>query len=300
MTKVFQTFMIATLAGTSLSGCAIFSGKEVWPGDRTFVQFMTTPIGELLRGAPEEEVQFANETETEELVVETTAVETDKTEVVQSVEVVESEIKEDALDWDDVVVDYLDAPVTATTTKVETVKVKSAEPVIETVEIRETDRVLSQAEIRSMLAKSGGSHSGTVTTQTTSYQSGTLPALRPASTVTTSSSGTVSSMSSSSTSTTTTSSMTVHSAPTSTSYLTVDNDVSYVLMGGGASLADWRACEAKTGTYWTFDDETHVGRLNPSFETCMTSQNYKVETSIETEVIQPSEPVTVTTTSTFP
>lgn len=91
------------------------------------------------------------------------------------------------------------------------------------------------------------------------------------------------------------------SSSSSSNVLFVGSDISSVRMGGGASWIDWRACEAKTGSYWSFDEETHIGKLNPAFEQCMTAQNYEVVTSIKTEVIQPtSAPVTVTTQSTLP
>ncbi|MEL6688368.1 MAG: hypothetical protein AAFP97_12210 [Pseudomonadota bacterium] len=356
MTKFVQTFMIATLAGTSLSGCAVFNGKEVWPGERTFVQFMTTPIGELLRRAPAEETQFANETTTEETVVEVA----ENSETFETVEVTEAIIHEDALAWDDVVEDYLDAPLTRTQTNVQAVETTT--PAIEIIEGEVTTRVLSNEELRALLRSSGSSttysgtstHSGmstvksggavtttqtvapitqTVTVTESSYaQSGSEAGLTqadlqsmlrhsggiktkykqseyaplrtgvktvssPATTTIHSSSSSMSSSSVGRASVDHAGLQTTSSTTTST-YATVDTDISYVRMGGGASLEDWRACEAKFGNYWAFDDDTHVGMLNPDFERCMTSQDYEVETSIKTEIIQPtSAPVTTTRTT---
>lgn len=363
MTKFVQTFMIATLAGTSLSGCAVFNGKEVWPGERTFVQFMTTPIGELLRRAPAEETQFANETTTEEVVVEVA----ENSETVQSVKVTEMTVADDAVTWDDVVEDYLDAPLTRTQTTVQTVETTTT-PAIEIIEGEVTTRVLSNEELRALLRRSGSSttytgtstqsaHSGmstvasggtVTTTQTvapitqtvtvtessyahsgaqagltqadlqsmlrhsggikTKYKQSEYAPLRtgvktvssPATTTIHSSSSSMSSSSVGGASIDHAGLQTTSSTTTST-YATVDTDISYVRMGGGASLEDWRACEAEFGNYWAFDNDTHVGKLNPDFERCMTSQNYDVETSIKTEIIQPtSAPVTTTRTSKLP
>lgn len=355
--------MITAIAGSSLSGCAAFNKSSVWPGDRTFVQFMVTPIGELLRGAPDEDVQFANETETEIELAEAETVKEIKT--VKTVETSEAMSRNDALTWDDVVVDYIDEPSLKTDSKMtsttsistQTVETRS-QPLVETVSMETTSRVLSEEEVRALLRRSSAtqanastlalagarssSYSSTPSTKTVSVtetrttKAGSLKeglsqadlqsmlrhsggietkykqseyvgraSTQPKTTTKTTTSSSYSSASSmsgsASMSSSMSSSMSGSSSASGANFLSIGNDISFVRMGGGASLMDWRACEAKTGSYWSFDDETHIGTLNPAFEQCMTAQNYEVETSIKTEVIQPtSAPVTVTTQSTLP
>ena len=353
MTQFTRALLVTALSATSLSGCAIFHDGEVWPGDRTFVQFLTTPIGELLRGTPDEDVQFANETDADDMLVEAEAVETvEAVKVVETGKTEETMSRSEALTWDDVAIDYLNEPVASThstTTRttssstrtggVTTVETTSR-PIVETVSVETTSRVLSDAEVQALLRRSGASQvSGSTqtvssslstspvtktvsVTETRTSKTGSLKAaasqaelqsmlrqsggvgtqytqseyVRSTTTQPTTTMQTSSSSYSSSSSLAGGLSSTSSSSSSSPKYLTVGSDISSVRMGGGASWVDWRACEAKTGTYWTFDNETHVGRLNPAFETCMTSQNYEIETSTKTEIIPATvAPVTVTT-----
>ncbi|MGB3455518.1 MAG: hypothetical protein WBA35_04095 [Litorimonas sp.] len=258
-----RTLALIALAGSSLSGCAVLgsAADTMWAGTKSVGNFLTTPVGELLRITPAEETQFAGTEEDGKTAetVELAALETGLD--------AEGQTASASGDWVEVETYLADAPV-ADAGDVPALRASS-----ETV-----DGFLSDLQAGAIRVAD--------VQDTTPVTLGSVMSSTSTATVTTSTS--------SSASTSMSTGGVVTTAPV---IETVSADLSsYVRMGGGASLADWRACETASGGYWTFDGATRAGKLNPAFETCMTSQDYRVETRVSTEVIPAPAPVTVTTT----
>ncbi|MEM7729833.1 MAG: hypothetical protein AAF311_11235 [Pseudomonadota bacterium] len=246
-TRAARTIVAAALAGTTLSGCAVLgnAADRIWSGTEKTYAFLMTPVGELLRGAPEQDVQFA-EADADETEASTTLVAEANTD-----------IQGDASDWVDVEAFTENAP------------------------------VMADAELETVVAETQVVEASLDMPAVTRVETVTGTTVRPA--VMSRTETTHMDMS--------------HSVSFEDSY-TVGNvtlgDISHVSMGGSASLDDWRACEARAGGYWTFDEGSLVGRIKPEFERCMSDQDYKVETTIRTETIPAPEGSTVTTVSTLP
>lgn len=90
--RTFKTVTIIALAGTSLSGCAFLgsAADTVWSGTKSFADFMVTPVGELLRPAPKEDIQFAA-ADTEDTVATVEKTDVTETKVAHAVETSQTE-----------------------------------------------------------------------------------------------------------------------------------------------------------------------------------------------------------------
>ena len=238
---------IIALAGTSLSGCAFLGGAAdtVWSGTKSFANFMVTPVGELLRPAPEETIQFAA-TDAEDTVATIEKTEMTETKVANAVETSETDTV-----W----------------RKLEVKTDQSAEISFSDLPAAEMSQTFVEVETAPIAAA----------TKTVSYENG----LR--------------------TETFTQSFETVSMDQSRSLQVMQGEDSAFIHMEGGtASLNDWRTCEERAGGYWSFDGTDVGGRLNPQFERCMTSQDYTMKTTVKTDIIPASNPVTVTQTSTLP
>lgn len=56
-------------------------------------------------------------------------------------------------------------------------------------------------------------------------------------------------------------------------------DISFAKVGGGSNMADWQACEAKSGGYLYWEDGKGYA-LDPTFENCMRGKDYALESEI--------------------
>lgn len=60
------------------------------------------------------------------------------------------------------------------------------------------------------------------------------------------------------------------------------DQLSYVKMGGGSSMADWQACEREAGGYFT-PREGRYG-VNPNFDRCMRIKDYLPESEAQSRM----------------
>lgn len=58
------------------------------------------------------------------------------------------------------------------------------------------------------------------------------------------------------------------------------DDLSYVKIGGGSKMADWRACEVSSDGYFRLDGTRFA--VNPDFDLCMRSRGYISEAEAQT------------------
>lgn len=60
------------------------------------------------------------------------------------------------------------------------------------------------------------------------------------------------------------------------------DDISFVKIGGGSDMKDWKSCQQSAGNYFQMTGSGY--RIDPNFENCMRSKGYKPESEAQADL----------------
>lgn len=70
--------------------------------------------------------------------------------------------------------------------------------------------------------------------------------------------------------------------PTPQQQAHAQDDISFVKIGGGSDMKDWKSCQQSAGNYFQMTDSGY--RIDPNFENCMRSKGYKPENEAQADL----------------